>query len=86
MDFEGSGLTFSIATDEGNYVRHCYCYLTKYLNLGDQYQSSVKETTLYDAIKRPDVSGFDHRWTFAAHDLPPHIAAIVSWSYIDIFG
>ncbi len=77
MDWEGAGLTFSIAGGEGNYVRHCYCYLTKHLNLGDQFQETVKETTLYDAIKNPDVTGFDHRWTFVAHDMNPHFAAIV---------
>ncbi|OXA46460.1 uncharacterized protein LOC118437684 [Folsomia candida] len=76
MDWEGVGLSFSLSAGETNYVRHCYCYLTKYLNVGDQFQSSVRETILYEATKHPDVSGFDHHWTFMAHDLDPHFAAI----------
>lgn len=83
MDLDTTGLTFSLSSRDGNYARHCYCYLTKYYNLGNKYLPSRKETVLYDAVRNPDMSEFNQRWTFAGHDLGMHVAALVRFREFD---
>lgn len=78
MEVDMTGLMFSLAAKENNYFRHCHCYLTRYLNLGDKFVPSAKETMLYDALRHPDVSQFNQRWSFSAHHLSQHVATIVS--------
>ncbi|OXA51869.1 uncharacterized protein LOC118436264 [Folsomia candida] len=84
MEVDMTGLMFSLAAKENNYFRHCHCYLTRYLNLGDKFVPSAKETMLYDALRHPDVSQFNQRWSFSAHHLSQHVATIFIMSLNDI--
>lgn len=80
MIWEGAGFNFEIATGEGYYVRHCACYLTRYQGSEQFGGHVVKDTVPWDGNKGGQeylIQGVQ-RFTFAAHDVNPHVAVVVS--------